>query len=210
MKTPDHAVRQFPTGTKINPAKNVIFEPSLRIIEKGIISRKARIMDPNKEVFLEQVQIHKRIIYKICHAYCKAGCDIEDLAQEIIYQLWKSFDHYNSNLKFSTWMYRIALNVAISYYRNTKKFKAHVNEPVHLLELADETGDGEAMEANITMLQQFINELKELDRALMILYLEENSYSEIADIIGISETNVATKISRIKEKLKQRFNTQNP
>ena len=77
-------------------------------------------MELNQEDFLQQIQLHKRIIYKICHAYCKSKDDIEDLAQEIIYQLWKSFGNYNAVYKFFTWMYRIALNVAISFYRSTK------------------------------------------------------------------------------------------
>ncbi|MES2772729.1 MAG: sigma-70 family RNA polymerase sigma factor [Bacteroidota bacterium] len=165
-------------------------------------------MQPDKETFLQQVQHHKRIIYKICHAYCKSRNDIEDLAQEIIYQLWKSFSNYNDSYKFSTWMYRIALNTAISFYRSSKKHNSNVSPSVHLIELEDIADDDGMTEVNISLLQRFINELKELDRALMILYLEENSYREIADIIGISESNVATKISRIKEKLKQKFSTQ--
>jgi len=166
-------------------------------------------MEPNREEFLQQIQMHKRIIYKICHAYCKSNTDIEDLAQEIIYQLWKSFGSYNPSYKFSTWMYRIALNTGISYYRSTKKHIAGIASPIHLLEMQEPGNDQIETEANINLLQQFINQLKELDRALMILYLEENSYREIAGIIGISETNVATKISRIKDKLKQKFNAQN-
>ena len=102
-------------------------------------------------------------------------------------------------------MYRIALNVAITFYRKEKKTTGTVLLGDHLIEIADENLD-DGLEHNLNALQKFISQLKELDRALMILYLEEKSHKEIAEIIGISTTNVATKIGRIKEQLKQQFN----
>ena len=102
-------------------------------------------------------------------------------------------------------MYRIALNVAISFYRKEKKATPTVLMGDHVIEVSDENQE-EGLENNLNALQHFINQLKELDRALMILYLEEKSHKEIAEIIGISTTNVATKIGRIKEQLKQKFN----
>ena len=102
-------------------------------------------------------------------------------------------------------MYRVALNVAISDYRKVKKKDDTISLDEHLIEIADENDQNNESGNNFRLLQQFINELKELDRALMLLYLEEKSYKEIADILGITETNAATKISRIKEKIKQRF-----
>lgn len=163
----------------------------------------------DKEKFLNQVAGHKLIIYKICNSYCKNASDRDDLAQEITYQLWKSFTQFNGTVKFSTWMYRVALNVAITFYRKTKKNEALVQISNIESELEDTKEDVSEMEKNINSLQKFINELKELDKALMILYLEEKSYSEIAEILGITETNVATRISRIKNKLKQKFATLN-
>ena len=159
----------------------------------------------SKEDFLNLVQENRRIIYKIGNLYCRDKTDIEDLAQEIIYQLWKSRDSFDAKAKFTTWMYRIALNVAISFYRKDSKRKEG-HEPIaeHLIEMPAETGSGET-ESNINLLMTFINELAVLDKALMILYLEENSYREIAEILGITETNVATRIGRTKEKLKKRF-----
>lgn len=157
--------------------------------------------------FLNVIEANKRIIFKICNAYCQNTSDREDLAQEIIYQLWKSWSSFNSNYKLSTWMYRIALNVAISFYRKERKTSATVLMGDHLIEIIDESIE-EGLETNLKVLQKFINELKELDRALMILYLEEKSHKEISEIIGISTSNVATKIGRIKEKLKQQFNKQ--
>jgi RNA polymerase sigma-70 factor (ECF subfamily) len=130
--------------------------------------------------------------------------------QEIIYQLWKSAGSFDNTRKFSTWMYRIALNVAISFYRQQRRSGLHIafGGDLHLMELADSREDT-ATEGKIGMLQQFISEQNELDKALMILYLEERPHREIAEILGITETNVATKLSRIKGRLKQYLLTLN-
>jgi RNA polymerase sigma factor (sigma-70 family) len=162
-----------------------------------------------KEDFLKLIAAHKPIIYKICNSYCKNQYDRDDLAQEITYQLWKSYTHFNGTVKFTTWMYRVALNVAITFYRKTKTAEAIIKLAEPDLEIEDKKNDTIELEKNINTLQQFINQLKELDKALMILYLEEKSYSEIAEVLGITETNVATKIGRIKDKLKQKFSTIN-
>ncbi|MDQ3021659.1 MAG: sigma-70 family RNA polymerase sigma factor [Bacteroidota bacterium] len=161
--------------------------------------------EQRKEEFLNLIQENRKIIFKICNSYCKNKDDREDLAQEIVYQLWKSFIGFNPDYKFSTWMYRIALNVAISFYRKDKKSRNTISIDEHVIEIEDIIYDSNESGKNLNLLQRFINELKELDRALMILYLEEKNYKEISDILGISETNVATKISRIKFKLKQKF-----
>jgi RNA polymerase sigma-70 factor (ECF subfamily) len=162
----------------------------------------------DQESLLKFIEDNKRIIFKICNAYCKNKHDREDLQQEIIYQLWRSYPGYKPEYKFTTWMYRVALNIAISFYRKTKLSDniIKLDEPAEIEDKPDNTSE---IEKNICTLHQFINDLKELDKALMILYLEEKSYGEIAEILGISETNVATKISRIKEKLKKQFKTTN-
>lgn len=157
--------------------------------------------------FLAIISANQRLIFKICNAYCQNVTDREDLAQEIIFQLWKSWGKYNSSVKLSTWMYRIALNVAISYYRKGKKETQTTLMGDQLFEIADDSFQ-DGLEENLNALQQFINELKPLDKALMLLYLEEKSHKEMAEIIGITSTNVATKISRIKEQLKQKFSNQ--
>lgn len=162
--------------------------------------------------FLRLIQDNKGILFKISNSYCPNRDDREDLMQEIIYQLWKSAHSFDMNRKFSTWMYRIALNVAISFYRQQRRSGLRVSfaGDVHLLELADERGEERAdpgMEEKIGVLQQFISGLDELGKALMILYLEERPYREIAEILGITETNVATKLSRIKARLKQHLIT---
>ena len=164
-------------------------------------------IQPTSPAFLTLIEANKRIIFKICNSYCRNADDREDLAQEIIYQLWKSWSSFNTDYKLSTWMYRVALNVAISFYRKEQKTTPTVLMGDHLIEIADENLD-EGLEANLTVLQQFINELNPLDKALVILYLEEKSHKEMAEIIGISSTNVATKISRIKDQLRQKFSSQ--
>lgn len=181
--------------------------------------------------FLQLIGDNKGILFKISNSYCRNREDREDLMQEIVYQLWKSARRYDVNRKFSTWMYRIALNVAISSYRRQRRSGLRIafGGDLHLMELADggaepghhlaepadrrvERMDRHAepdTEDRIGMMQRFISEQNELDKALMILYLEERPYREIAEILGITETNVATKLSRIKGRLKQHLLTIN-
>ena len=168
-------------------------------------------MDPNhnEKAFLQLIRDNKGILFKISNSYCRSKDDREDLMQEIIYQLWKSGGTFDVSRKFSTWMYRIALNVAISFYRKEARSGIRLAPGVdlHLMELEDRPdGDEEAGE-RIALLQRCISELGRLDKALMILYLEERPYREIAEILGMTETNVATKLSRIKDRLRQQFNT---
>jgi RNA polymerase sigma factor (sigma-70 family) len=155
--------------------------------------------------FTRLVRENKRIIYKICNSYCSNKDDRDDLAQEIIYNLWKSFNSFNSEFRFSTWMYRIALNVAISFYRQEKKFKN--NNPISegLIVFEEKPEEKTEVEKNLGLLQGFINELKEVDKAIILLYLDDKSHREIAEITGFTATNVATKINRIKDKLRTNF-----
>ena len=151
----------------------------------------------NKEEFLTLVLHNKKIIYKICYSYCRNPEDRKDLAQEIIIQLWKSSGKYNKQYKLSTWIYRVALNVAISFYRNENRrvvSTSHLDE--NIFEMVDSNDDYEELESNIKNLYQFIDQLGELNKALMLLYLKNHNYKEMSEILGITETNVATKIIR--------------
>ena len=163
-------------------------------------------MNRNKtDNFLNVIESNKGILYKVAISYCRNNEDRKDLIQEIILQLWKSYDNYNETSKYSTWMYRISLNVAISFYRKENSRK-RISNPLttDILDFSDiETS--EEKETNFGILNQIISELNDLNKAVMLLYLEEKSYKEISEIIGITETNVATKISRIKSKLKKEF-----
>jgi RNA polymerase sigma-70 factor (ECF subfamily) len=163
--------------------------------------------EDKSELFLSVINSNKGIIYKVANSYCKNSENRNDLVQEIIIQLWKSFDKYNEQYEHSTWIYRIALNVAISFYRKDKK---HLSAPLtdSIIELVTEEEAGE-LEDNVRLLYQFINELDELNKALMLMYLDNISHKEMAEVMGISETNVATKIGRIKEKLKKKFSLAN-
>jgi RNA polymerase sigma-70 factor (ECF subfamily) len=161
-----------------------------------------------KEQFIKTIDEHKKIIYKIVNSYCPNKDDRKDLEQEIIIHLWNSFDKYDSNYKYSTWMYRIALNVAISFYRKEKKWslKNDFYNEESIFRIEEDNSEEEAqLDYHLKLLQEFIHNLNELNKALMLLYLEEKSYEEIAEILGITKTNVATKISRIKLKLKKEF-----
>lgn len=150
------------------------------------------------------IEHHKGILFKVARAYCPDEEDRQDLIQEMMIQIWQSIHKYNDQYKISTWLYRISLNVAISFYRKSsnraKKF-TDLNEKVMATSIEDES----KTERQLNLLEQFISELKEIDKALMILYLEDKSHTEISEILGISVSNVGTKIGRIKNQLKKRF-----
>lgn len=160
----------------------------------------------NTDTFLSVIRNHKGIIYKIARSFCLSEEDRKDPVQEIIIQLWKAFDSYNSDFKHSTWIYRIALNVAISFNRKEKSRKRLsyplAEDIIHLKDMEY----SEEKENDLGILHQAISQLKDLEKALILLYLEEKSHKEIALIMGISETNVSTKIGRTKIALKQIFN----
>ena len=158
-----------------------------------------------KDQFIYLIEQNKKLIFKVCNAYCRDFEDRKDLVQEVIIKLWQSFEKYDNKYKLSTWMYRIALNTAISHYRANRKRKTNtfsINED--LFDLVDEN-ESQELDSNVKLLYNFINGYDELNKALMILYLDNNSYKDIADVLGITETNVATKIGRIKQQLKKQF-----
>ena len=154
-----------------------------------------------EERFQALVEGHKKILYKVCHSYCRSRDDREDLAQEIAIQLWNSFASFDESCRFSTWMYRIALNVAISFYRRESTRRKYVlSDNERLLSAVDERAD---QSARIQEFYQLIANLDPLGKAVILLHLDSHSYGEIAAVLGISETNVATKVSRLKRKLRQ-------
>ena len=146
---------------------------------------------------------HEKIVFKVAGMYCRNAEDQRDLAQEICVQAWRSFGSYDPARSFSTWMYRIALNVAISNARSAGLRDRHavpLDEDVH--DIADENAVPGETDERVRILHRFIEQLGALDRALMLLYLEDRSYREIADVLGITETNVATKINRLKQRIR--------
>jgi RNA polymerase sigma-70 factor (ECF subfamily) len=150
------------------------------------------------------IEKRKGLIYKIADAYSRSYEDQEDLVQEIILQLWSSFGKYDPKFKITTWIYRIALNVSITHYRKDvvrKKYTIPMTE--QFIESSYTEKDNQA--DDIRQLKKFIQELDEMNRALMILYLDGNSHQEISNVLNISVSNAGTKISRIKEKLREKF-----
>lgn len=161
-------------------------------------------MDEKEKIFLSVLESHKRIIFKVANTYCFDESDKDDLIQEISLQIWLSIEKFNGNYKWSTWIYRIALNTSISFYRanKTRKEKSVNLSPIFELPSFDKK---DYENEDFFLLRKFIRELKEIDRALILLHLEGLSSKEIADIIDTTQTNVTTKISRVKKKLREKF-----
>ena len=156
-----------------------------------------------KETFLRLLDQHGGIIRKVAAGYSRGLADRHDLEQEIALQLWKAYPRYSPDRPFSTWMYRIALNVAISFLRkNTRPGRETIPLDEIGSEIADESAARPETDERVAILQQLMALLDPLNRALLLLYLDDHSYSEIASILGITETNVATKLSRLKERLR--------
>jgi len=146
--------------------------------------------------FLEIIKLNERIIYKVISFYANSEQSPDDLYQEIILNLWKSFPSFRGESKISTWIYRIALNTCLTFFRRNKLAPVFSEYPVDIPQSPDNNEE-------IKELYKLINRLGEIEKALVLLYLDEKSYKEIAEITGLTLTNVATKLSRIKDKLKQ-------
>lgn len=146
---------------------------------------------------------HRGIVLKVAASYCRDRDDRDELAQEIAAQLWRAFPRYDPGRRFSTWMYRIALNVAISDLRGRSRLPG---EPIALDAVVDRIADPLAhdpdREQQVQALYAFIARQPPLERALLLLYLDQHSYREIGEVLGISETNVATKLSRLKTRIR--------
>ena len=167
------------------------------------INVKIQPLERNAQTFLDVVDSHKGIIYKVSRAYCRKEADRQDLVQEILLQLWFSFNKYDEQFALSTWIYRIALNVSISYLRKEyRRLAINHDLPVDLLSLQGEAGPPKT-DDEVEQLYAYIRELKVFDRALILLYLEGKRQQEIADILGLTPSNVSTRVFRIKQQLKQ-------
>lgn len=159
--------------------------------------------------FLTRLENHKRILFKVAYLYCRDRDDRQDLVQEMLIQCWRSYERFDERVQFSTWMYRIAVNVAITHYRSEgRRIRDTVPLEEYGLDIAaadalfDDDGD------NMRALRQIINGLDELNRALILLFLEGFSSEEITEVVGISASNVSTRINRLKTKLQDAFHEQ--
>ena len=157
-------------------------------------------MRKQKAEFVQIIKDSEAIIHKITRVYAVGAEDQKDLYQEIVYQLWKSFDSFKGAAKISTWIYRIALNTAITHLNNEKRKRNHSAIDFNLVQLAEHTDD--LKEEKIKILYAHIQELNLVERGLILLFLEGKSYDEMALITGFSVTNVGTRLGRIKQKLK--------
>lgn len=159
--------------------------------------------DELEQAFIEMIGRHERIIYKVCSFYRSEQLPVVDLYQETIYNLWKAFPRFRMESKISTWIYRIALNTCISGVRKEgKRSKQVALSGTERWPIEPDTGDNEELRE----LYRRIHQLRSLERAIVLLYLEERPYQEIADITGLTLSNVAVRLMRAKEKLKQMSN----
>ncbi|MDD4361316.1 MAG: RNA polymerase sigma factor [Bacteroidales bacterium] len=162
-----------------------------------------------KEQFLDIIEKNIGIIIKIARVYTKVKQDREDLINDITLELWKSFKGFNGDSKISTWIYRVALNISMNYKR--KKKNDSLFQSINDFKKEDtytwlvEQNDSSDLE----VIYECIDELNEINKAIILLYLDGNSHEEISEIIGISKTNVGTRISRIKEQIRDLINSKN-
>ncbi len=154
-----------------------------------------------KEEYTSMVMEYKDVIFKVCYIYAEKEY-IDDYYQEVLIQLWRSFPHFRGDAKLSTWIYKISLNTCISFVR--KKKRKPLSKPL-CLEVDIYDNDFEKRQ-QLEELYNLINKLNKLEKSVILLWLEERSYDEIASITGLSRANVATKLRRIKDKLKNMSN----
>lgn len=151
--------------------------------------------------FLQLVQEHQGIIRKVCHLYGRNDADRDDLYQEIVIQLWKAFSSFRGEAKISTWMYRIALNTAISNLRKQSR-KVALSFPEFIPREEAETNEEKLKEEKLQQMYAAISRLSEVEKAIVMLYLEDKSYDEMEEILGIGNGALRVKMNRIKEKLR--------
>lgn len=150
------------------------------------------------------IQRNVRLLHRIAYAYCRDAADREEVLQEMLVQLWRSSHRYDGRFKEATWVYRIALNVAISFYRRERRHRERrLPIDVHAVTIAA-ASEVEPSE-DVQLLMRCIDDLNALDRALVLLYLDGNDHDTIACVLGISQSNVGTKLGRIKNRLRVAF-----
>ena len=150
--------------------------------------------------FIEIIEDNKKLIYKVSHIYCDKEDDVKDLFQDIISNLWIAYPNFQQKSKVSTWVYRVSLNTAITWFRDYSKQSKKIEYTNWIPDITNETDH--TIDELYERLYKAIDTLGKIDKAIIMLFLDDTSYEEIADIVGLTKTNVATKISRIKLKLK--------
>lgn len=161
------------------------------------------IATPNSAAFAQLLQTHRGILLKVAASYARSPEDRADLAQEIALQLWRAFPSYDAERPFATWMYRVALNVAISLQRRARPLRGHepLDESHHSL-IGDADVDAEERQ-RLELVQRAMQAFGPLDRALLLLHLEGCSHRQCGEVLGLSESNAATRLGRIRQRLRQ-------
>jgi RNA polymerase sigma-70 factor, ECF subfamily len=157
--------------------------------------------------FLQLITENQGIIHKVCSIYCDQDEDRRDLFQEIVAQLWKSYSTFRNESKFSTWMYRVALNTAITSFKKDKRQPDKTGIPFEKLQMPDEVYDAQE-EDQIRVLNKAVSQLTGIEKSIILLFLEDKKYEEIAEITGITQNYVRVKMNRIKKKLKLLMDTE--
>ena len=155
-----------------------------------------------EKAFIEMIQANERVIYKVCSFYTSDEHPLADLYQEIVCNLWTAYPKFRKESSFSTWIYRVALNACISGLRKASR----TPKGIPISGLQEALPEPENMSEQIKEMYRLVHQLKTIERAIVLLWLEEKSYQEIADITGLTVSNVATKLKRSKEKLKEMSN----
>ena len=169
---------------------------------RTLMGARAHEMSDTRERFAELLAQHRKIVFKVANTFAWNAEDRADLAQEIAAQLWRAFPRYDETRPFATWMYRVALNVGVSFLRSRERSgapEALAAEPASPASAPDESLDDAR---RVAALERAIARLARLDRALLLLHLDERSQHEIGEVLGISESNVATKLSRLRQRLR--------
>lgn len=166
---------------------------------------KRSMTDPptNERDFASLIKQHSRIINKVSYFYANDKLPFDDLRQEIYVNIWLGLKQFRGDSKMSTWIYRVAVNSALMALRSSKPKIETVSVDFGLLDISSEADD--AQRENLQALQSLINRLEDIEKAIMLLWLDEHSYDEIADIIGLKRNTVAVKIHRIKDKLSKQM-----
>ncbi len=161
----------------------------------------------SEDFYLKYIKPYELIIYKICRAYSNSEDDFEDYYQEVCLQIWKSRNSFQGHSKYSTWIYRLTLNICLTLKRKENKRKEVTLDNSHIQTQKVETdNDSTTKDNQLSLLYQGIKQLNKIDRAIILLYLEKKNYEEIAEIMGLKPNNIGVKINRIKKKLKSIIN----
>ncbi|MBO2011622.1 RNA polymerase sigma factor [Hymenobacter negativus] len=156
---------------------------------------------PQEATFLATLNPHLGVVHRVCRLYCRDPAERQDLQQEILYQLWKAYPGFQGTAQFSTWLYRVALNTALTYERQRRRTPAAAPLEAWALEVAAPAEGPEAEQQRL--LYATIEQLSAVDKAVVLLYLEEQSYVQIADVTGLTVSTVSVRLVRIRKKLAQ-------